>query len=67
MAEEKKTLIPAPPWTEEKLGTPLYEKLAVEYGVGRPEAGFRPDLDLTTPYKAQQEADGKGKPKTEMK
>lgn len=50
-----KTNIPAGPWTEETLGTELYEKLAVEYGICRPEGAYRPDLDLTAEYRAQQE------------
>lgn len=56
MAEETKTNIPAGPWTEEHLGTELYEKLALEYGVCRPEGGYRPDLDLTTAYNEQSKA-----------
>lgn len=59
---EAKTTIPAGPWTEEYLGTELYEKLAVEYSVCRPEPSFRPSLDLTTPYKEQLESAKAKKP-----
>ena len=57
------TQIPAGPWIEEKLGKELYETLALEYGVCKPEPDFRPALDLTTAFKAQEEAKGKVTPK----
>lgn len=48
------TPIPAGPWTEEKLGTELYEKLAREYGCLIPSADFRPALGLMEIYNQQQ-------------
>lgn len=48
------TEIPKGPWTEEKLGTELYEKLAVECGCLAPTKDFRPSLDLTAAYNQQQ-------------
>lgn len=51
---DNKTTIPAPPWTAEALGEELYVTLAKENGCYDPSS--RPDLDLTTPYKQQQEA-----------
>jgi len=64
MAEKEQTPIPAGPWTEAKLGTELYEKLAREYGVLEPTPTFRPALGLMELYKAQQ-ADASAKAKKE--
>ena len=58
------TQIPAPPWTEDALGTERYEALAIEHKCCKPEPGFRPSLDLSAPY-AEQQAAAKGKPKAE--
>lgn len=54
MAEKK---IPAGPWTVEKLGEDEYRRLANEYGCFNPSmeaASYRPPLDLTAAYNAQQ-------------
>lgn len=48
------TKIPEGPWTEEVLGTELYEALAIENGCFTPTKDFRPPLDLTQAYNAQQ-------------
>ena len=60
MAE--KTQIPAGPWTVETLGDELYKKLGVEHGILDPALvgpGYRPALDLTEPYNAQEAAKAK--------
>lgn len=45
--------IPAPPWTYEALGSTKYWELSKFY-CGNTDPGFKPDLDLTEPYKLQQ-------------
>ena len=54
--------IPAGPWTVETLGDELYKKLGVEHGILDPALvgpGYRPALDLTEPYNAQEAAKAK--------
>lgn len=55
MAQAKK--IPEGPWTVEALGEDEYKRLANEYGCFNPSLEpptFRPPLDLTAAYQAQQ-------------
>lgn len=59
------TPIPAGPWTEERLGTELYEKLAREYGCLIPSADFRPALGLMEIYNQQQAQASTANVKTE--
>ena len=60
--EKPKPHIPAPPWTLEALGPEKYAELALEYGVldvRIEQKSYRPSLDLTDAYEAQEVAAAK--------